>query len=81
MYSTTDIHPPFNPSDYVPTESQRVRSVEQSSLCAFEHVPLVDQIVEDGPALRDELIEARIRVVDETMLAESVLFPQGAVHG
>lgn len=59
---------PLNPTDDVPAQAQCVYGIEQPSLRAFEHVPLINQIVENGPALRDELIKPGICVLNKTVL-------------
>ena len=59
----------FYPADNIPAHTQGVRSIQQPLLSPFQHVPLIHQIVQNRPSLRDEIIQRVLRVLNETMLS------------
>ena len=63
------------PVDNVPAHPQRVRSVQQPLLSPFQYVPLIHQVVQDSPSLRDEIIQRALCVLNETVLSQRVFFP------
>jgi len=65
----------FNPTDNIPAHTQRVRSIQQPLLSPLQHVSLIHQIVQNRPPLRDIIIQRALRVLNETMLSQSVFFP------
>ncbi len=75
-----DEPPPLNPANDVPTQAEGIRGVEQPSLSALQHIPLVDKVVQHRPALRDELVQAGVRVLDERVFTQRLVLPRGAVH-
>lgn len=80
MRNVTDAPPPLDPANDIPTEAKGICGIEQPPLRALQHVPLVDKVVQHRPALRDELVKARVRVLDERVLAQRVVLSRGAVH-
>lgn len=62
------------PSNHIPTESECVRGVKQSSLGTLEHLALLYQIVQYRLALRDIRVERIVRVLNEGMFTQGMLF-------
>jgi len=65
----------FYPVDNVPAHPQRVRSVQQPLLSPFQYVPLIHQVVQDRSSLSDKIIERALRVLNETVFSQRVVFP------
>lgn len=62
-----DIPPFLNPPNHLSAQPKCVSSTQDSPLGAFEHIPLVNQIIQNFPPLRQKLIQSTISVLDEAM--------------
>ena len=62
-----DAPPPLDPPNDIPAQTERIRGIEQPPLGALEHVSLIHQVVQDGPALCDELVQSRVCVLNEAV--------------
>lgn len=74
-YVSVLLAPTFNPADSIPTESKGVGSTQEPSLCAFEDLSLVDQIVQDFLSLRNESIKLCLCVLYKAVFSKGVLLP------
>ena len=75
-------HPPspIDPTDDVPTESERVGGVAQPTLRALQHGAPVDEVVEHLAALREKVVQVRFGALQEGVLVERVLLSARAEH-
>jgi hypothetical protein len=64
--------PALDPTNNVARKPKRVCGVEQTLLRALKHVALVDEVVERLTALREHIIEPRVRFLRERVLAQRV---------
>ena len=64
------LRPSLDHADGVATDAQRVRHGVQPLLCALEHLPLVAEIAQHGPAAIEELVELVRRVLEEGVFAQ-----------
>ena len=62
-----DAPPPLDPSNDISAQTECIRGIEKPPLSTLEHVSLIDQVVQDGPALCDKLVESRVCVLNETV--------------
>jgi hypothetical protein len=62
----------LDPADHAPREAQRVRGIAKPALRTLEHLPLIDEVVERGAALRDEVVNVRVCLLREGALAKRV---------
>ena len=77
------LSPPLHLSNRIATDAQRIGNVVHAPLRALEHFPLLAQIRQDGPSAVEKLVDLRIRVGKEGLLAQRVflstkLFSGGA---
>ena len=56
---------PFNPTNYVPTEAQSVRSIQQSLVCSLKDGTLVSESVEYSAAMGQNFVAPRVCVLNE----------------
>ena len=63
----TDIPAFFNPANHLSAQPKCVSSTQDPPLSAFEHIPLIDQIIQNLPPLRQKLIQFTISVLDKAM--------------
>src|SRR6266851_649916 len=71
---------PIDPTDDVPTESERVGGVAQPTLRALEHRALVDEVVKHLAALGQKVVQAGLGALQEGVLVERVLLSARAEH-
>jgi len=68
---------PLNPANSLPAQPQRVRSVQQSPLRPLQHAPLLHQILQDRPPLRNVLIYRVLALLQERMFAQGEVLACG----
>ena len=71
---------PIDPTNDVPTKSERAGGVTQPALRALEHSALVDEVVEHFTTLSEKVIQTRIDALQEGVLVERVVFQSSAQH-
>lgn len=64
--------PPLHHADRVAADAQRVGDAVQLPLSAFEHLSLLAQIAQHGPAALEVFIQLRVGVRHEALLAQRV---------
>lgn len=70
----------INPTDDVPTESERVGGVAKPTLCALKYRALIHEVVEHLAALSEKVVQVRLGALQECVLVECMLLPAGAQH-
>lgn len=63
----TDKPPFFNPANHLSAQPKCISSTQNSPLSTFEHIPLVDQIIQNLPPLGQKLIQFTVSILDEAM--------------
>ena len=58
----------YPPND-IPTQPQRIRSVQQSFLSSFQNSTLVHEIIQHCTSLSDKVVQTSVRVLNEGMLS------------
>jgi len=59
--------PSFNPANHLSAQPECISSIQESPLRAFEHIPLVNQVIQNLSPLRQKIIQSTISVLDEAM--------------
>ena len=62
-----NIPPFFNPANHLSAQPKCVSSIQDSPLSAFEHIPLVNQIIQNLSSLGQKFIQSTVSVLDEAM--------------
>jgi hypothetical protein len=73
--------PLLDPPNNIPAQSKCIRRIQQPFLCPLEHIPLINKIIQDFPALREEIVQPILRFLDERMLLQGVIFPREVRRG
>ena len=68
---------PLDPTNSLPAQPQRVCRVQQSPLRPLQHAPLLHQILQDRPPLRDILIYRVLALLQKCMFAQGEVFSCG----
>lgn len=72
--------PALNPGDGLPAQSQRVGGVQQPRPRALEDTALLDEVLQDRPALGNVLVNVVLRLADERVFAQRIVFARVRPH-
>jgi hypothetical protein len=69
-HSRSHSRSPLDPSDRLPTQPQRVGCIQQPPLRPLQDPPLLHQVLQHGPSLRDVPVDTILALLEEGVFAQ-----------